>query len=88
MPQYCHFPGCLDPGESDSVGLSATAMPTLLVQPPEMCLRMEFMDAGVEYERIPDGYVIFLRDSQTAEWDEIRARFSIPNPEENPPLFP
>lgn len=67
-------------------------MPTLLVQPPELHLRMAFMDAledaGVEYERIPDGYVVFLRDGQTDKWEEIRARFSIPNPETNPPLFP
>lgn len=67
-------------------------MPTLLVQPPELHLRMAFMDAledcGLEYERIPDGYVIFLKDDQTADWDQIRARFQIPSPEENPPLFP
>ncbi len=67
-------------------------MPTLLIQPPELRLRMAFMDAledaELEYERIPDGYVVFLRDGQTAEWEEIRARFSIPNPEENPPLYP
>ena len=53
---------------------------------------MAFMDAledaGLEYERIPDGYVVFLRDGQTVKWDNILARFSIPNPEENPPLFP
>ena len=67
-------------------------MPTLLVQPPELQLRMAFMDAledaGLEYERIPDGYVVFLSDGQTNKWDEIRERFSIPNPEENPPLYP
>ena len=66
-------------------------MPTLLVQPPELHLRMAFMDAledaGLEYERIPDGYVVFLRDGQTIEWNDIRERFLIPNPEENPPLF-
>ena len=67
-------------------------MPTLLVQPPELRLRMAFMDAlenaGLEYERIPDGYVIFLRDDQADDWEEVRARFSIPNPENNPPLYP
>ena len=67
-------------------------MPTLLVQPPELHLRMAFMDAlegaGLEYERIPDGYVVFLRDGQTIEWNEIRERFLIPNPEEDPPLYP
>ena len=53
---------------------------------------MAFMDAledaGLEYERIPDGYVVFLKDGQTIEWNEIRERFLIPNPEENPPLYP
>jgi hypothetical protein len=53
---------------------------------------MAFMDAledtGLEYERIPDGYVVFLKDGQTTEWNEIRERFLIPNPEENPPLYP
>ena len=67
-------------------------MPTLLVQPPQLHLRMAFMDAledvGLEYERIPDGYVVFLKDGQTIEWNEIRERFLIPNPEENPPLYP
>ena len=67
-------------------------MPTLLIQPPELHLRMAFMDAlddaGLEYERIPDGYVVFLKDGQGAQWDEIRERFLILNPEENPPLFP
>lgn len=67
-------------------------MPTLLVQPPELHLRMAFMDAledaRLEYERIPDGYVIFLKDDQYAAWDRISERFLIPDPEENPPLFP
>ena len=67
-------------------------MPTLLIQPPELHLRMAFMDAlegaRLEYERIPDGYVIFLKDDQTTAWDQIRVRFHIPNPEENPPLYP
>ena len=67
-------------------------MPTLLVQPPQLHLRMAFMDAledaGLEYERIPDGYVVFLRDGQTIEWNDIQERFLIPSPEENPPLFP
>lgn len=66
-------------------------MPTLLVQPPELLLRMAFMDAledaEIEYERIPDGYVVFLRESQNAEWDKIQTRFSIPKPEADPPLF-
>ena len=67
-------------------------MPTLLAQPPELHLRMAFMDAlevvGLEYERIPDGYVIFLEDEQSTAWEQIRTRFLIPNPEENPPLYP
>ena len=67
-------------------------MPTLLVQPPQLHLRTAFMDtledAGLEYERIPDGYVVFLKDGQTVEWNEIRERFLIPDPEENPPLYP
>ncbi len=66
-------------------------MPTLLAQPPELQSRMAFMDAledaQIEYERVPDGYLIFLRDSQRAEWNAIRARFSIPDPEQDPPLF-
>lgn len=67
-------------------------MPPLLVKPPELHLRMAFMDAledaELEYERIPDGYVVFLKDGQVAQWDEIRERFLISNPEENPPLIP
>ena len=67
-------------------------MPTLLIQPPELHLRVAFMDAledaQLEYERIPDGYVIFLKHDQTTTWDQIRARFLIPDPEENPPLCP
>ncbi|MCY4652671.1 MAG: hypothetical protein OXC95_05845 [Dehalococcoidia bacterium] len=67
-------------------------MPTLLVQPPELHLRMAFMDAledaRLQYERIPDGYVVFLKEGQATEWDEIRSRFLTPNPEENPPLYP
>ena len=66
-------------------------MPTILAEPPELRLRMAFMDAledaGIEYERIPDGYVVFLRDSHAGRWDDIRARFSIPAPEGNPPLL-
>lgn len=53
---------------------------------------MAFMDAledaGLEYERILDGYVVFLKDGQAAEWEEIQARFSILGPEEDPPLYP
>ena len=67
-------------------------MTTLLVEPPELHLRMAFMDAledaGLEYERIPDGYVVFLKDDQNGEWDEVRERFLISNSEENPPLYP
>ncbi|MXX52844.1 MAG: hypothetical protein F4Z35_02520 [Dehalococcoidia bacterium] len=67
-------------------------MPTLLVQPPELHLRMAFMDAledaGLEYVRFPDGYVVFLKDGQAAEWEEIQARFSILGPEEDPLLYP
>lgn len=64
----------------------------MLIHPPELHLRMAFMDAledaRLEYERIPDGYVVFLKDGQATAWENIRARFLISDPEEDPPLYP
>jgi hypothetical protein len=66
-------------------------MPTYLVDPPQYQQRMAFMDAleeaGISYQREPDGYIIYLRDHQREAWERIRREFRAHVLEEDPPLI-
>ncbi len=56
-------------------------MPTYLAAPPPSQQRMAFMDAmdaaGVDYDRQPDGYFIYLKPGQEEAWAHIRAHFRL-----------
>lgn len=63
-------------------------MPTFLVAPPPPQLRMQFMDAledaGIDYSRDPEGYYVYLRESQQEVWQGVRRRFQVEIVEEDP----
>jgi hypothetical protein len=65
-------------------------MPTYLVDPPPYQQRMGFMDAledaGISYQREPDGYIIYLKDTQRDDWERVKAQFKARILEEDPPL--
>ena len=65
-------------------------MPTYLVDPPPYQQRMGFMDAledaGISYQREPDGYFVYLKDSQREAWERIKGEFKARVLEEDPPL--
>lgn len=66
-------------------------MPTYLVTPPPPQQRMSFMDAlesaGIDYERQPDGYFVYLREGQGEVWEQLCQRFHL-IVEEAPPSLP
>ena len=65
-------------------------MPTYLVVPPALQLRMKFIDAleeaRIDYSREPEGYLIFLRKGQQEVWEQIREQFQAVVAEEDPPI--
>ncbi|MCH7800501.1 MAG: hypothetical protein IIC24_03045 [Chloroflexi bacterium] len=44
-------------------------------------------DAGIDYTREPEGYVIYLRDSQASVWESLCVRFRLNIIEEDPPFI-
>ena len=61
------------------------------MEPPEFQQRMALMDAledaGIDYTREPEGYVIYLRDSQAEVWESLCVRFNLRVVEEDPPFI-
>ena len=52
-----------------------------------MALMDALEDAGIEYTREAEGYVIYLRDSQTEVWESLCVRFNLRVVEEAPPFI-
>ncbi len=52
-----------------------------------MALMDALEDAGVDYTREPEGYVIYLRDSQAFVWESLCVRFGLHIVEEDPPFI-
>ncbi|MDP6451885.1 MAG: hypothetical protein QF898_01140 [SAR202 cluster bacterium] len=52
-----------------------------------MALMDALEDAGIDYTREPEGYVIYLRDSQISVWESLCVRFKLVIAEENPPFI-
>jgi len=52
-----------------------------------MALMDALEDAGIDYTREPEGYVIYLRDSQTEVWESLYVRFNLSVVEEDPPFI-
>jgi hypothetical protein len=52
-----------------------------------MTLMDALEDAGIDYTREPEGYVIYLRDSQASVWESLCVRLKLDIVEENPPFI-
>ncbi|GEM_PF-1002067 len=66
-------------------------MPTYLAQPPPPPQRMALMDAleaaGIDYDRQPAGYFIYLREGQLEAWERVRKEFSLQIEEDDPSIL-
>ena len=64
---------------------------SFVVAPPPPQQRMHFMDAleeeRIDYTREPDGYYIYLRESQREAWESIRLRFQAEVVDEDPAMM-
>jgi hypothetical protein len=64
---------------------------SFVVAPPPPQQRMHFMDAleeeRIDYTREPDGYYIYLRESQWEAWESIRLRFQAEVVDEDPAMM-
>ncbi|MSQ41156.1 MAG: hypothetical protein EXR55_05815 [Dehalococcoidia bacterium] len=66
-------------------------MPTYLAHPPPPHQRMAFMDAleaaGIDYDRQPDGYFIYLREEHREAWERVCRQFRLQVEAEPPGLM-
>jgi hypothetical protein len=52
-----------------------------------MALMDALEDTGIDYTREPEGYVIYLRDSQISVWESLCVSFKLIIVEEDPPFI-